>query len=405
MKNAFSCIASLGTDGCGFEQSIMSAKKALDPVSNINAGFLRNDDPCKANREDALLAVVFITDEDDCSAANPQLFDPSQGGLNDPLGPLSSFRCFEFGVKCECPGKSKCDRFTQGPRKNCVPGGAGSYLHKMENFVSFWKNLKKLPGKDAKGKCTGVANPDRVIMAAIAGSTDRVEVGMSGNYPKLKPSCSSSQGDAEPAVRIKALVHAFAKELTLKEVSDVKAKTTKIPYFIDSDGKWREENFTSICTSDFSPALKRLGERIVGSLGTLCLSPPALTDNNGILCKKGDVICDAKTCGRKVVCKEGCLERANFTIQQYSASGRDTVKKCSTKLFDPRISRTACAGECPCWRVVPSAVCTKQEGSSPYAVEIMRQGPAAKGTYAAVCTLASSDAWGSVEFAQRNQCN
>ena len=405
VKNAFQCIAALGTDGCGFEQTIMSAKKALDPTANINPGFLRNDDPCKANREDALLAVVFITDEDDCSAANPQLFDPSQQGLNDPLGPLTSFRCFEFGVSCTCPGKAKCDRFTQGARKNCVPGG--QYLHKVENFISFFKNIKKLPDVDTTtGKCTGKANPDRVIMAAIAGPTEPVEVGVQGSYPTLKPSCSSSQGFAVPGVRINALVHAFAKELTVQEIADVKAKKVNIPYFIDTLGKWREQNFTSVCSSDFAPALKRLGERIVGSLGTLCLSPPALTDNGGILCRKDDVICDAKNCPKVVKCTQSCLTKANFTIQEYTSAGkRQTIPKCADKLFEPTVATTACGSTCPCWRIVPSAVCKATAGSSPYSVEIMRQGQANKGTYASVCALTSTASWNTKEFGALKQCN
>ena len=404
VKDAFSCIGTLGTAGCGFEQTILSAQKALDPTLNINAGFLRNGDPCKANREDALLAVVFITDEDDCSAANPQLFDPSQGGLNDPLGPLTSFRCFEFGVKCDCVGKAKCDRFTTGQRKNCVPGG--QYLHKMENFVSFFKNLKKRPDRDAtSGKCTGKANPDRVIMAAIAGPTGNVSVEMVGGMPSLKPSCSSSGTLAAPAVRIKALVHAFAEELTVQEVADIKAKQQNTPYYVDSAGKWRAENFTSICNSDFSPALERLGARIIDRLGTLCLSPPALTDNGGIICKEGDIICDAKTCGKVVKCEQGCLTKANFTIQQYTSAGRITVPKCSEQLFDPKLPATSCGGQCPCWRVVPSAVCASQKGASPYSVEIMNKGTVPKGTYASVCTMNTTHAWGSKEFGELKQCN
>ena len=386
----------------------MSAQKALDPTSNINSGFLRNDDPCKANREDALLAVVFITDEDDCSAANPQLFDPSQQGLNDPLGPLTSFRCFEFGVSCTCPGKAKCDRFTQGARKNCVPGG--QYLHKVENFISFFKNLKKLPDADAiTGKCTGKANPGRVIMAAISGPSDPVEVGVQGGYPTLKPSCSSSQGFAVPAVRVNALVQAFAKELTVQEISDIKAKKRVIPYFVDANDKWREQNVTSVCSSDFAPALKRLGERIVGSLvlggGTSCLSSPALTDNGGILCNRDDVICDAATCGQQVLCQQSCLTKANFTIEELSNTGRTKIMKCSDKLFDPSVAKTQCGVTCPCWRIVPSASCKATAGSSPYAVEIMRQGEAPKGTYASVCSPSSSYAWGSKELALFPQCN
>ena len=42
--------------------------------------------------------MIFIQDEDDCSTRDPQMFDTSQTSPSDPLGPLSSFRCFEFGV-------------------------------------------------------------------------------------------------------------------------------------------------------------------------------------------------------------------------------------------------------------------------------------------------------------------
>ena len=210
LKSAFSCIANLGTDGCGFEQSLESARLALDSTNNTNPGFLRKG---------ALLAVFFLTDEDDCSAANPQLFDPSQQGLNDPLGPLTSFRCFEFGVSCECPGKAKCDRFTQGTRKNCVPGG--QYLHKVENFISYFKKLKP----------TG-----QVIMGGIMGPTNNVEVGVQGSYPTLKPSCSSSAGFAVPGIRIEALVKPFTY------------------------GK--QGLISSICSSDFSPALQAFGKAI-----------------------------------------------------------------------------------------------------------------------------------------------
>jgi len=107
VKTAFQCIAKLGTQGCGYEHSLESARRALDPQSNINPGFLRDD---------AFLAIVFITDEDDCSARNPQLFDPTQAALTDPLGPLTSFRCFEFGITCDINDRNK-----MGPRHNCVP--------------------------------------------------------------------------------------------------------------------------------------------------------------------------------------------------------------------------------------------------------------------------------------------
>jgi hypothetical protein len=63
VAGAFSCIAQLGPDGCGYEQSLEAMYRALDPA--VNPGFIRDD---------AALAVLFITDEDDCSARDTSLY-------------------------------------------------------------------------------------------------------------------------------------------------------------------------------------------------------------------------------------------------------------------------------------------------------------------------------------------
>jgi hypothetical protein len=65
----FGCIAVLGTDGCGFEQPLEAAHKALYDQSVLgypNAGFLRPD---------TILTILFVTDEEDCSAADQTMFD------------------------------------------------------------------------------------------------------------------------------------------------------------------------------------------------------------------------------------------------------------------------------------------------------------------------------------------
>ena len=67
LGDAFSCIARLGSAGCGFEQSLEAMRRALNGSNDENAGFLRND---------AVLAVVILSDEDDCSASDTTMFDP-----------------------------------------------------------------------------------------------------------------------------------------------------------------------------------------------------------------------------------------------------------------------------------------------------------------------------------------
>ncbi|MEM1418664.1 MAG: hypothetical protein AAGH15_27465 [Myxococcota bacterium] len=86
------CVAQLGTEGCGFEQPLEAMLKALTPASSElrffegtrgngaggpNDGFLRDD---------AALGIVLLTDEDDCSARDTDVYNPSsinyRGDLN-----------------------------------------------------------------------------------------------------------------------------------------------------------------------------------------------------------------------------------------------------------------------------------------------------------------------------------
>ncbi len=93
LANDFSCIGTLGNDGCGFEQQLEAVLKALtyhmeDPPegSGENRGFLRRD---------TILAVLFMTDEEDCSVDssdpnNLRIFDTT---LTSELGHMN-LRCF-----------------------------------------------------------------------------------------------------------------------------------------------------------------------------------------------------------------------------------------------------------------------------------------------------------------------
>ena len=97
LGNDGGCILSaIGTSGCGFEQPLESILKAITPSTSplrfaretvghgdgVNAGFLR---------EDSLLVVVALTDEDDCSAADLGIFDPDDPRFIDNL----NLRCSE----------------------------------------------------------------------------------------------------------------------------------------------------------------------------------------------------------------------------------------------------------------------------------------------------------------------
>ena len=101
LSRAFGCIADVGESGCGFESPLAAARRALqrasDPTDPESSGFLRPD---------AWLALIFLTDEDDCSLpADSLLGDFASTELSSPLGPLTSFRCMERGVLILVPAR------------------------------------------------------------------------------------------------------------------------------------------------------------------------------------------------------------------------------------------------------------------------------------------------------------
>ena len=95
IADAFSCIAALGDQGCGFEGQLKSVRWALDPF-NLPAGERRLPAPGGGTRGH------LVTNEDDCSVPDESdLIDPTQRADGDPLGPFWSCRCNEFGHLCQ----------------------------------------------------------------------------------------------------------------------------------------------------------------------------------------------------------------------------------------------------------------------------------------------------------------
>jgi hypothetical protein len=142
---AFSCISKLGRNGCGLEQQLEAMLKALTPAGSqrftfsgnsrgqgtkpgTNAGFLRDD---------AILAVVHISDEEDCSIpdASRAIFDSTSmvvaGGIN---------------VRCGLPEN-------QG------------FLQPVERYVEGLKALKPARYRD------------RIVFAGIVGLPTRSDTG------------------------------------------------------------------------------------------------------------------------------------------------------------------------------------------------------------------------------------
>ena len=149
----FDCIARLGTEGCGYEQPFASALRALTDQP-YNNGFLRRDAP---------LAIVFVSDEDDCSTTDSSLFDPNSTELGDL--------------------RTRCVRW-------------GDMLEPVNTYVDAFLALK---GGDRR----------RVVVAAITGPSGPVILN-SRKPGGQEPSCwTPSLGQATPGNRFVELVNAF----------------------------------------------------------------------------------------------------------------------------------------------------------------------------------------------------
>jgi len=96
VAQTFSCAAQVGTSGPSIEMPLYAAELALrDRVTDgTNAGFLR---------EDALLALVFLTDENDCSRTDNgfQLSMSDVCDASQPLIPVADSLAFLDGLKME----------------------------------------------------------------------------------------------------------------------------------------------------------------------------------------------------------------------------------------------------------------------------------------------------------------
>jgi hypothetical protein len=164
--------------GCEYEQPLEAMRRALDPATN--PGFIR---PV------AMLAVVFLTHEDDCSLQRGVMLDPSY----TQLGPPTSYRCTAQGVICDGDEWSM-----PGEQTNCRPREGSPFMVDVSTYKTFLDAYK----------------PDRrdIIVSAVAGPRSPFVVGNVG-VPVLRPSCQGTGGKAVPAVRIGALVDSFGGAL------------------------------------------------------------------------------------------------------------------------------------------------------------------------------------------------
>jgi len=208
LRDVFASIASLGANGCGFEQPLAAAKRAIE--NPANTGFIRPN---------ANLAIVILSDEDDCSAKSPTLL----GTDVTTLGPLQSFRCTRFGVTCDGGGGTPTDMNMIGGKTDCHSNTTSPYVEDVATYTSYLTALKN--------------DPYAVMIGAIVGDPNTVAVelgtppGGGTAIPMLADVCASETQTADPAVRLSQAVDAFPTRSILSSIcGDLVLPLTSIGY-------------------------------------------------------------------------------------------------------------------------------------------------------------------------------
>lgn len=264
LTQQFTCMASVGVHGCGFEHQLESVRAALTNNTD-NKGFLRDD---------ALLAVVFLTNEDDGSAdKNAKFYEQPPGGGADPqgtsmFGQYSTYRQTRFAV--ECNGMQIPYGVASTMLTGCIPApnptGESGLAFDVNRYINFFKQPASAGGVKA--------NPDDVILVGIDGPEEPFQTVLSpppknnattyGSCPPplsstcvqwLQHSCQNKADPtffADPGVRLNAVIKAGATS----------------------------HKIASICgddlnqSPDFTKTLKSVGELISSQLGVGCIDAP-----------------------------------------------------------------------------------------------------------------------------------
>jgi hypothetical protein len=208
LNHVFGCLSALGDLGCAFEHPFASVLKALEPGAQPpgNAGFLRKD---------ALLVIVLLTNEDDCSAPpDSSLFDTSSSLVSDPLGPLASFRCNEFGHLCNGQPPPRTPTREETPL-SCVSTEDGVLL-RVADVASRLRALKDLP--DQQIVLAAIAAPPAPYNVGVGSRT--TSAGVTEDQPEIRNSCQSLTGWGNPGVRVAQLLNSFGAGGHLQSICD-----------------------------------------------------------------------------------------------------------------------------------------------------------------------------------------
>ena len=254
MADAFACFGPQGINGCGYESPLEAMRLAITKARADNGnGFMR---------QEALLSVVLVTDEADCSSnpAHKDIFTTNTAFQNDAAPQRTSATCWRAGTACtgDGPDFKECHAMDWAADASPAEAADDAVLYPIDRYVDFLAGLRGEGGLADDGGpaardvlvslITGVpvgyhlGEAELEYRAAEPGSEQAVNFG-------IAPGCTNtedgSNSTAIPPVREREVAEAFAGD----------------------DGV---RNLFSICQDDYSPALQQIARSIEKVLAPAC---------------------------------------------------------------------------------------------------------------------------------------
>ncbi|RLB38551.1 MAG: hypothetical protein DRH30_11300 [Deltaproteobacteria bacterium] len=260
------CVTGQGADpnmwGCGFEQQLESI--LASDRNTANGGF---------NRDGALLAVILITDEDDCSTTDPRVFDIEARASNPFQGPFNSMDLVQFNLRCSAHSQA---------------------LQQIQRYVDGVAALKNDPSQVVFAAITGIPedsaldrenfNSDEERYAGILAHANMEEIADPARKvdqpdQQLAPACTSTDEFDQESL-------AFPARRIVETMQGLAAGNTGVGTVVES-----------ICADDYAPALNAIVDRIAAALRQLCLPRPLNRNSQDLVgCEVREVQPEGSTC-------------------------------------------------------------------------------------------------------------
>jgi hypothetical protein len=262
---ALQCFGPQGINGCGFESHLESMWKSLRlaRMSGQNqSGFLRDN---------AILSIVFVTDEADCSF-NRELQNTVFGeegvgnqvfwSLPDVQQSPTSAVCWNAGVSCDFSLESnQCTSINLDVDGNETNDDDAAALYPLSKYTTFVEDIEA----DKK-----IRNPGQeVIVSAIAGVPE--------NYPEIQQLSYAEGPDATnpDSFQAKFGIGQGCSSQVAEAVPPVRLREFAETFLVGDD----DNNLFSVCSTDYGPALESIAESIRDQLQPACM-PECVADND-----------------------------------------------------------------------------------------------------------------------------